>query len=809
MDATGSLPGSKRSRLVTRLSKTIAAGAALVLILVAVAVPAAAAPTPIAPGPAKTLTGDLTQLTGPAFTAIGPDGSLYVTNQYGADSSITVYAAGWASGNTEPDRVIKGSNTGLGVQPRGLVVDSENNLFVANGNNGGITHAVLMFDEEADGDVAPTKVLAGDQTGLTGPVSVALDSTGRLYVACDHPERAVNVYAADWYDSVSGDIAPVARLNGDSTGLTSPVGVALDSSDNVYTVNSDSIVMHTQAQMNGDNAPTKTITGPETGLFRSRSITIDQTTGELYVTRFDPDGVSDDSEILVFAADAIDDASPTTVVGRNQTGIVYVGGAAMDSSGTLYVANGTPSVTTYPARSGFFSGNPVTFGEPPTVQVGGTGTVTATGTGGAAVTYVVYPDDENCTVNPTSGLVTGVHEGTSNCTIIATAAATSHYLEGHSSQTFSIGLGTQTVSFDPAPTVVVGGAGSVSATGSAGGTITYSTVSEACTVDPDSGEVEGLLGGTNNCTITATAEAVTDYSAGTGSQTFSIGPGTQTITFDTPPAVVAGGTGTVTAETSGDGAITYATSSTACSVDEDSGVVTGITAGTDNCVITATAAATDNYNSATNTQTLSIAAAPTPPVPPAPSNLPAALADKCPTGSCAGADLTGIDLAGQDLHGIDFAGADLTDANLAGANLSGANLSGANLARAVLIGANAVGADFVGANLTGAVLSGPLLRGDVVPTFQGEAANLRGADLRSAVLTRAKLRGVNLKRANLNRAKAKHADFKFAKLNRATLKRATLVRGNFSYSDCRKASFVGANLTKAKFTGAKTAGARW
>lgn len=59
--------------------------------------------------------------------------------------------------------------------------------------------------------------------------------------------------------------------------------------------------------------------------------------------------------------------------------------------------------------------------------------------------------------------------------------------------------------------------------------------------------------------------------------------------------------------------------------------------------------------------------------------LPSALVDKCPTGSCAGADLADADLSGQYLVGVDFAGANLSSANLTGANLHGTNLAGANL----------------------------------------------------------------------------------------------------------------------------------
>ena len=72
------------------------------------------------------------------------------------------------------------------------------------------------------------------------------------------------------------------------------------------------------------------------------------------------------------------------------------------------------------------------------------------------------------------------------------------------------------------------------------------------------------------------------------------------------------------------------------------------------------------------------------------------------------------------------------------ANLSGADLSGADLSRADLRGADLSGADLRSADLRGADLSRADLRG----------ADLRSADLSRADLSRADLRGADLSRAN-------------------------------------------------------------
>jgi uncharacterized protein YjbI with pentapeptide repeats len=87
-----------------------------------------------------------------------------------------------------------------------------------------------------------------------------------------------------------------------------------------------------------------------------------------------------------------------------------------------------------------------------------------------------------------------------------------------------------------------------------------------------------------------------------------------------------------------------------------------------------------------------------------------------------------------------------------GANLYGANLDGANLTRANLYGANLDGANLTRANLDGANLYGANLYGANLYGANLTRANLYGANLDGANLTRANLYGANLDGANLTRA---------------------------------------------------------
>lgn len=168
--------------------------------------------------------------------------------------------------------------------------------------------------------------------------------------------------------------------------------------------------------------------------------------------------------------------------------------------------------------------------------------------------------------------------------------------------TFTVNKGSQTISFGAAPTVVVGGTGSVSATTTSGLAVSYSsTTPGTCSVNSSTGVVTGLAAGTNNCTIAADQAGNANYNAATQvTQTFSIGKGSQTITGLTVPTVTVGTSGTITATGGASTSPVVFTSQTTgvCTVSGTNGsTVTGVTAGT--CTIAANQAGDTNYNAAT------------------------------------------------------------------------------------------------------------------------------------------------------------------------------------------------------------------
>lgn len=76
---------------------------------------------------------------------------------------------------------------------------------------------ITVYDDNADGDAAPIASIQGPSTGLDGIADIVLDSLGNLYVA-NAASSVITVYAP----SADGDAAPIRSIGGGSTGLGDP-----------------------------------------------------------------------------------------------------------------------------------------------------------------------------------------------------------------------------------------------------------------------------------------------------------------------------------------------------------------------------------------------------------------------------------------------------------------------------------------------------------------------------------------------------------------------------------------------------------
>ena len=212
-----------------------------------------------------------------------------------------------------------------------------------------------------------------------------------------------------------------------------------------------------------------------------------------------------------------------------------------------------------------------------------------------------------CTINSSTGLVAFVDAGT--CTIAAEITAAGGYAAATAASiSFTITALSRTLSLsgDSGPYAINATAPTMTATPSAGaGSITYtSSTTSVCTVNSSTGVVTFVDAGT--CTIGSSIAANSGYaSASSSTRSFTITAISRTLTIDagsynasysgnaTPPTI----TSTASA---GAGTKTYSSSTTSvCTINASTGVVTFVDAGT--CTISATIGSNGNYGAATAT----------------------------------------------------------------------------------------------------------------------------------------------------------------------------------------------------------------
>jgi len=313
-----------------------------------------ATPTPT-PRPTASPAPTSTPTPAPSSTAA----EIYVANS--GDNSVTVYPAN-PSGtlNESPLATIAGTNTGLS-EPFGIAVDASGKIYVANRTGGGVNGggSITVYAAHPSGSLneTPLATITGSLTGLSGPSDIAVDANGKIYVT--NLFNSITIFAA----SPSGTVneAPLATITGSSTALAEPYGVAVDAGGTIYVANeiggsSDSGTITTYAANPSgttNEAPLATITGTNTALNDPLGVALGPL-GKINVVNF---GGAAGSSVTVYASapsGSLNEAPLATISGSN-TALGTSDGIAVDASGKIYVTNtydnsGAGAITVYAAN---------------------------------------------------------------------------------------------------------------------------------------------------------------------------------------------------------------------------------------------------------------------------------------------------------------------------------------------------------------------------------------------------------------------------------------------------------------------------
>jgi hypothetical protein len=433
-------------------------------------------------------------------------------------------------------------------------------------------------------------------SGFSDPFGVAVDSSGDLFVVNSifHGSVAELKPGADGFSDATQTTVASNFIN--------PAGVAVDSSGDLFVAAS------------GNNSVAELKPGPN-GLSDATETTM---------AFDDPDGLAVDSSGDLFVAatgsnnvvevtpgtDGLADATQTTIGSYND-----VEGVAVDSSGDLFLTETGDGnlVELMPGQDGFSDATKYIiegFDEPGSVAVDSSGHVFVTEYGNGIVAELTSGPDGLANATPTTiagfEFPAGVAVDSSGDVFIS--------VDEDNEVVELTPLQSQTISF-PATAVTYGQADFSPATASSKLAVTYSDPSGQCAVDPDSQQLVQITGA-GSCTITASQSGGSGYAAAKSvTQTFTIKPAVLSVnasdastTYGQPPTLGYSLTGYV----NGDNASTAGVSNTAsCSVASGTSTNAGTYAGAISCTPGMLTDSSENYTFATGSAgTLTINKAP-------------------------------------------------------------------------------------------------------------------------------------------------------------------------------------------------------
>ena len=346
-------------------------------------------------------TGSGAAFRNPEGLGIDPSGNLYIADTNNnlirkvTPAGVVTTLAGAAG--------VTGSADGTGSaatfnNPRGVVVDSAGNVFVADyGNNTirKITSAGVVTTVAGTPGTAGNVDATGAAARFTGPWGIALDSAGNFYIGDSSNQTIRKMTPAGVVTTLAGTPGVLGSSDGAATvaRFYSPQGVAVDSAGNIYVADSANSTVRkvtpagavtTVAGLAGVQGYTDG-TGSSARFDRPGAVAIDGG-GNLYVA--DCGGytirmVSPSGVVATLAGAAgIWGASDGTGASARFS---YFLGITVDPAGDVFVADSNNDTI----REGVASGAP-TIGTPPLTQSVGVGNTVTFSVAASSATKVSY-----------------------------------------------------------------------------------------------------------------------------------------------------------------------------------------------------------------------------------------------------------------------------------------------------------------------------------------------------------------------------------------------------------------------------------
>lgn len=308
-----------------------------------------------------------------------------VFHRLGAAFSAFIFLVGIAACGGGGGTGGAGGGTGGGGITSGGVSSPATSLYIAQTtatvSPSSATSDILQFPRSGTGTVTPTATIIGS-SGVQLD-ALAIDQGGRLYAmggtysaACGSAAYSgveIIVYAP----GATGKATPARTIAGSATGLPSSCtaylydAIDVDNAGNIYVPEGVAVgsgpgglvypgILVFAPTANGNVAPLKSIAGPSTTIEAPNYQIAVDSAGTIYVANFSPNGPG---YVTIFNSSATGDAAPTGTLSGSNTMIYNIQGIAVDHSGDIYVASlaqaqapnpplsGTPSILEFSAGS--------------------------------------------------------------------------------------------------------------------------------------------------------------------------------------------------------------------------------------------------------------------------------------------------------------------------------------------------------------------------------------------------------------------------------------------------------------------------
>lgn len=189
-------------------------------------------------------------------------------------------------------------------------------------------NSVLVFGQNANcGSCNQARLVQGASTLINHPIGIAVDNSGTMYVA-----SSGNANVLEFPANGKGNIAPTFRINGV---FNTPSGVAVDAARNVYVT--DTNLNNVQIFAPGSSVPTATIAGNLTQLNVPDFIALDGA-NDIWVANQNGNSVI---EFPPLTSNPNGNIAPMQVISGANTLITSPQGIAFDSHGRLWVVINT------------------------------------------------------------------------------------------------------------------------------------------------------------------------------------------------------------------------------------------------------------------------------------------------------------------------------------------------------------------------------------------------------------------------------------------------------------------------------------